>query len=167
MYNVKAVIIMIIDIVRLKNDIIEYIEVDEEITFSDELISETNIINLSTVHVYGEVYKSNDDYELDLTMEGVMTLPCSISLKPVTHEFSVKINENYFESIEEIQKNSKKSNNTIDILPILWENILVEIPIRIISPDSEVVTSGDGWKLITEEVRKTNPALEKLKDILE
>lgn len=31
----------------------------------------------------------------------------------------------------------------------------------------QVVTSGDGWKLITEEVKKTNPALEKLKDILE
>ena len=67
---------MIIDIVRLKNDIIEYIEVDEELSFSDELIKETNILNLSKVHIYGEVYKSNDDYELDLCMEGVMTLPC-------------------------------------------------------------------------------------------
>ena len=170
MYNVKAVMKMIIDIVRLKNNIIDYIEVDEEYTFSEELIKETNMISLSDVHIYGEIYKSNDDYELDLNMDGVMTLPCSMSLEPVEHKFNIKINENYFESLEEIQKNAKKSNNTIDILPILWENILVEIPIRIISPDSEIVTSGDGWKLVTEEETKINPALkelEKLKDILE
>ena len=73
-----------------------------------------------------------------------------------------------FESLEEIEKNVKKSNNTIDILPILWENILVEIPIRIIHPDNDTVTSGEGWRLISEEdVPKTNPQLEKLKDILE
>lgn len=158
---------MNIDIVRLKNDIEPYISINEKIVIPKELIEKSNIISMDEVSVVGEIYKSDDDFELDLKVKGVMVLPCTVSLKPINYNFDIKIQDKYYESLEEIEKNIKKSNNTIDILPILWENILVEIPIRITDPDSETVTSGDGWRLVTEEVRKTNLALEKLKDILE
>ena len=158
---------MNIDIVRLKNGIVDYIEVSEELNISQELLSSSSIISMDKITVEGEIYRDDDDYELDLELKGTMVLPCSISLKPVKNEFDIKINQNYYESLEEIQKNVKKSNNTIDILPILWENILVEIPIRITDPESDIVTSGDGWRLVSEDEVKTNLALEKLKDILE
>ena len=158
---------MNIDIVRLKNGIVDYIEVSEELNISQELLSSSSIISMDKITVEGEIYRDDDDYELDLELKGTMVLPCSISLKPVKNEFDIKINQNYYESLEEIQKNVKKSNNTIDILPILWENILVEIPIRITDPESDIVTSGDGWRLVSEGEVKTNLALEKLKDILE
>ena len=158
---------MNIDIVRLKNGIVDYIEVSEELNISQELLSSSSIISMDKITVEGEIYRDDDDYELYLELKGTMVLPCSISLKPVKHEFDIKINQNYYESLEEIQKNVKKSNNTIDILPILWENILVEIPIRITDPESDIVTSGDGWRLVSEDEVKTNLALEKLEDILE
>lgn len=158
---------MNIDIVRLKNGIVDYIEVSEELEIPEELLSSSSIISMDKVTIEGEIYRADDDYELDLELKGTMMLPCSISLKPIKYEFDIKINQNYYESLEEIQKNVKKSNNTIDILPILWENILVEIPIRITDPESDIVTSGDGWRLVSEDEVKTNLALEKLKDILE
>ena len=38
---------------------------------------------------------------------------------------------------------------------------------RVISDDlSDFQVKGDGWKVITEEEPKTNPELEKLKDLL-
>ena len=58
--------------------------------------------------------------------------------------------------------------NTIDIFPIIWENILVEIPSRVISGDTENLSlEGNGWKLCTEEQNEQiNPELQKLRDLL-
>ena len=41
----------------------------------------------------------------------------------------------------------------------------MEIPMRIVNDNEEVITKGDGWELITEE-KKVNPSLAKLKDLL-
>ena len=46
----------------------------------------------------------------------------------------------------------KINQNYIDIIPIIWQNIVLEIPLRVVSEDvSDSVTSGDGWKLIRED----------------
>ena len=62
-------------------------------------------------------------------------------------------------------------NNSIDLLPIIWQNILVEVPIRVVSPDIEEENIyGDGWKFITteeEEDKEIDPRLSKLKDLLD
>ena len=95
-----------------------------------------------------------------------MVLPCSLTLKPVNHDFSLKIEGNLTEMLEEINEKEKNNQKTIDIFPIIWENILMEIPIRIVSDDvSDVKTKGDGWELVTDE-KSGNPTLAKLKDLL-
>ena len=66
-------------------------------------------------------------------------------------------------------KKLKNIENSIDILPIIWENILIEIPMRVVSEGAEDLSlHGDGWELITEEKPKQehNPELEKLKELL-
>ena len=50
-----------------------------------------------------------------------MILPCAITLKPVDYHFSTEITGNIEDLYEEIDKNLKKSENSIDILPIIWE----------------------------------------------
>ena len=88
-------------------------------------------------------------------------------MKPVDYPFSFKIEEIFSEDTEEIAKKIKKSENTIDILPIVWENILMEIPMKVVSPDASLEKiEGDGWKLVTEDYESTNPELAKLKDLL-
>ena len=55
---------------------------------------------------------------------------------------------------------------TIDILPIIWENILMEIPTHVVSPDaSGTELEGEGWSL-NKEVKTGNSELSKLKDLL-
>ena len=77
-----------------------------------------------------------------------MIVPCSRTLKPTEYKFESEIEEN----IEENEEKTKKIKKTIDILPIIWENILMEIPIRIINPDAEEeIMKGDGWELITSD----------------
>ncbi len=131
----------------------------------DELINDTHsfkdlegtgIIKLDNISITGEHVKN----EVKLTVKGIMVLPCAVSLKPVDYSFEVEIEE-------KIEENLKNNQNTIDILPIIWENILAEIPIRVVSEDlTDIKKSGDGWILIDEKGTKTNPELEKLKDLL-
>ena len=98
-----------------------------------------------------------------------MILPCSVTLKDVLYPFSFKI-DGILEEIEsENEYFLKKSENTIDIFPIIWENILMEIPMKVVSDEAKDYTAeGNGWKLITEENshEEINPALAKLKDLL-
>ena len=146
---------MNIDITRLKSGIDEYIPISLVYSFSKDELSSTNIISLDNVSINGSITKEFDDFSLNLTVSGVMVLPCSLTLKPTNHEFSIEIEEvlgeNIDELLKEINETLKKNQNSLDIFPIIWENILMEIPIRIVNEDvSDIKLSGDGWKLITD-----------------
>ena len=132
---------MNIDIKRLKAGIEEYTSVDETYSFSKDELNDTSIIELNNVDITGNIHEEYDNYIIDLIVKGTMILPCSLSLKPVNYPFEIEINEEI----------DKKNENTIDILPIVWENILMEIPIKVTSSNlSDLKTQGDGWKLITD-----------------
>lgn len=140
---------MNIDITKLKSGVEEYIPIDLCYNFTKEDLQDSEIMELSNVQIVGEITYHLDMFHLHVTVEGTMVLPCSISLKPVEYPFSFEIDEDFD---EDLQENLKNVQNSLDILPIIWENILMEIPMRVVSSDlSDVKTSGDGWKLITEE----------------
>ena len=160
---------MIIDITKLKNQNVFSIEIDEKLEISEELLEKTNIIELNNVTVKGSISEIGDnDYELNVNVEGDMILPDSITLERTNYHFNTEIAGNIDELLEEIGETSKKTEFTIDIFPIIWENILMEIPIRIVNEKNEnIKIEGDGWKLIDKyEETSTNPELEKLKDLL-
>ena len=155
------------DLLKLKNDILKVIEIDDDITFENFDFSGTDLIDLKDVHVNGSFTKdSMGDICLSLFVNGVMVLPCAITLEKVFHNFSFSIDDKLKNILDEL-KNDKKIENTIDILPIIWENILMEIPMRVVSPNAKLEKlKGDGWQFVTGEVKNVNPELEKLKDLL-
>lgn len=155
---------MIIDLTNLRSGLEKEIQIDTSYSFSEEELKDSEIISLNDVSIKGNITYKYGIYEILLDIAGEMILPCSISLKPVKVPFSSHIEGN----LEEIlQESLQKLENSLDILPIIWENILMEIPLKVVSDDlSDVKTSGDGWKLITEEEEKINPELEKLRELL-
>lgn len=160
---------MKLDITRLKSGVDQEVVINESKLFTKEELRGTPFLELASVKVEGTITKNNlDKYVLDCTVTGEMTLPCAITLKPVVQPFSISIYGDIEEMLEEIGEIDKKMENTIDIFPIIWENILVEIPSRVVSEDAENVTlMGNGWKLCTEEQNETiNPELQKLRDLL-
>ena len=159
---------MLIDLVRLKNDIDEYINIDFKYSFGEEFLKQTDLIKLDDVSIKGEITKNSlDDIEIHLKIDGVMVLPCAITLKPVNYPFSIEFDKSLEEICEETTENLKKDENTLDILPIIWENILMEIPMRVVSEGADDITlEGDGWKLITGDEKVENTELSKLKDLL-
>ena len=136
------------------------IDIDTKVKFEEENLKKAGILNMDEVNIKGKITENLDEYLLKLNINGKMILPCNLTLEPVDYPFNIEIEEN----LNEIAKNSKK---TIDILPIIWENILMEIPMKVVSPNAKnMKTKGDGWELITDSEDKGNHSLAKLKDLL-
>lgn len=160
---------MFIDLTKLKGGLVNQIDINEIYSFSKEELEGTELMSLDDVNINGYITKSSaDDYRLFLNIKGTMIIPCSLTLKPVNYPFNIEVSGYLNDILEEIDKNIKKTENTIDILPIIWENILLEIPMKVVSEDlNDLKVEGNGWKLVTEEdVKETNSELEKLKDLL-
>lgn len=137
--------------------------IDQKVTFSQQDLEKAGILKMSEINVQGEITNHIGEYTLTLNIKGTMVLPCSLTLEPVDYPFSLEIEEN----LEELIENFKKNQKTIDILPIIWENILMEIPMKVISPKAkDMKKEGDGWELITDSEKEGNHSLAKLKDLL-
>lgn len=136
------------------------IDIDTTCNFTN--FEGTDIQKMTEVKVTGTITKDvADDYFISLNIQGTMTLPDSLTLEPVEYPFNINVDEN----LEEVAENFKKSDKTIDILPIIWENILMEIPIRVTGKNSKALkTEGEGWSFV-EDNPGTNNSLSKLKDL--
>ena len=155
---------MNIDITRLKSGIDSNVLIDLNYSFTKEQLENTSILELNDIKIKGEITNGIEDYHIKLSIKGTMILPCSISLKPTKYPFSIEIDDDLSEFLEE---NLENNQNTIDIFPIIWENILMEIPLKVVNEDlSDVKKEGEGWKFITDKEERINPELEKLKDLL-
>ena len=143
------------DLTRLNNNIDKIIPISETYSFKLDELKGTDLLKLDDVKVEGELFKNSlGNIELNVDVEGTMVLPCAITLKPVDYPFAITISGELSELFEEFDENQRNFQNTIDILPIIWENILMEIPMRVVSEEarnSDINMSGDGWKFVTEE----------------
>lgn len=135
------------------------ININGEVNIPLELLKGSSIRRLDNVCFSGYIDNVIDDsFELCGTLSGSMILPDGITLEDYKYDFTSEIDE----KIDETRINLQKS---IDITFDLWQNILVEVPLRAINPKNENIRlSGDGWRLIREEEVKTenNPFMDLL-----
>jgi uncharacterized metal-binding protein YceD (DUF177 family) len=127
------------------------IVIDEDILFTEEYTS-SDIKELKKVHFSGVIKESSDTtIKLEGALTGAMVIEDSISLEDVDYCFSCEIDEN----LDEILENNQ---NTIDILEVLWQNIVLEIPLKFTVVEDLSKYQGDGWKVISEdEIKRDNP----------
>lgn len=118
------------------------VDVDGTITFPEEKLKSAGIIRLEDVSVHGKaIINYEDEIELDLDLSGKMYLPCAISLEDVEVPFATKIEEI-------IGENNINNNFYLDLSDILWENIVLEIPIKVVKEGVHLETSGGkGWSV--------------------
>ena len=157
---------MIIDLTKLIYNNLYKLPIKGEVIVPKEMLKNTDIRRISPVKVEGYIFNNEEEYELYITIKGTMILPCARTLKDVEYPFSNEIDE----IIGENDDNSLEINqNRLDIFPIVWQNILVDVPLRVLAPDaSDEPVDGDGWRLITEDTNEEviDPRLAKLKDYI-
>ena len=124
-----------------------------------EYYENSEIIRLDPIKVKGKVYLENEEEHINIEIKGNMIINDSISLEEVDYPFTIKLDE-------KIEENNKKDENTLDIFQVLWENIVLEVPLQFTKVEDLSKFHGDGWKLISEDELKenNNPFRDLLKD---
>ena len=157
---------MIIDLTKLIYSNLYKLPIKGEVIVPDEMLKNTDIRRISPVKVNGYISNNNEEYELNITISGTMILPCARTLKDIEYPFSSEIDEVIGENGDD---SLEINQNRLDIFPIVWQNILVDVPLRVLAPDAkEESLEGDGWRLITEDTNEEaiDPRLAKLKDYI-
>ncbi|MBQ3142514.1 MAG: DUF177 domain-containing protein [Bacilli bacterium] len=150
---------MIFDLNNLVNN---KINIEEKIELKEEDLKKVDILKVNDCTVKGTLRKiSEEAFEIDLNIVGTMMLECALSLEEVEYPFNININKTFGYN-EENDENLKIVSNTLDIFPIIWENIVLERPSRIVKKDSKAITKGEGWSLV-DEVNKDYPLSEMSK----
>ncbi len=130
-----------------------------ELDLTGYVPKDEDIISVDTVNVDGRMSIEGDDelfvFEMDIST--VLTVACSRSLRPVdlVMDFTVREifsydNEDEYRQIEGI---------SIDLSPIVWSNIYLEKPMRVIHPQAKDM---DVFKE-KETPRRVNPKFAELK----
>lgn len=140
-----------LDLTKLQNRSVNELNYSDIITIDKSMYENTDIRNLSDVKVNAHIKRvTNSSYNMSLIIDGVMTLPCSVTLKDVLYPFHIETEVKISNDDENLEEYVKIIQNSIDILPIIWQNIALEIPLKVVSDDiSDTPTSGDGWKLVS------------------
>ena len=154
---------MIIDITKLNSNIVDNINIDIDYSFSKDELKQTELIQLEC-HINGYLTKNSlNNLHIDIDIDGIMILPCAITLEPTEYKFQVNVDDD----VDNLIFNDKNYTNSIDIFPIIWENILMEIPMRVVSEKAKGISlEGDGWKLLTDEEQDSSSPFDELKDLL-
>ncbi len=133
--------------------------IDETIEIPKDIYKDNEIIKLDPVNIKGELTYFEEKLTLNAIISGTMVIPDSVSLEEVSYPFSCEIEE-------DVTENLKKDENRLDILAILWENILLEIPMHYSLVTNYEQFSGDGWKVISEDEYQGPVKENPFKDLL-
>lgn len=126
------------------------ITIDDTVSFDESYIKKTPIKKLDNIQVKGRAYYSvTNEIIFDCDVKGIMVLEDSLTLEPVNYPIDIHINEVLGENTEENVKNESK---TLDIIDILWQNIVLEVPISLrVNPEKDYKMKGEGWELLKED----------------
>lgn len=120
--------------------------IDETISYDSNYLKKSDILKLNNVKVTGKIYK---DYEentaLNLEVVGTMYLIDAISALEVPYPFKITIEENLENSLK-----------TLDLTEFIWYYIVLEIPIRYTTCDTEDLKNKYPHIYSEEEIREVN-----------
>lgn len=146
---------MNISLIKLFSNSVDRLEINEEISIPEEYYT-YDIDSISPVKLNGYLYLNEiDELSIDLNVKCNLKLKSSINLDLIDYPIDINITELDFDD-----ENNNKITNSIDLLPIIWQNILLEIPIRV-SNSSETIDE----KYIAK--KEFDERLSKLKEFLD
>lgn len=143
------------------------LDIHEVVDFDSTYYQNTDILELKQVMVDGNIRKNaNQDIMLTLKAQGNLVIPDSRTLEPLSSPFEIEISEKIDETNEDIQEYYEKTKNILDIMGILWENIVLEVPISKTNGQN-IQQKGNGWELVSEKRESIDPRLAPLRELLD
>ncbi len=148
------------------------IEFDEIVQFDDKAFDKVSGLHqVKDVRVHGVGNLNSDNlFEVDVEIEGTMVCPCSITNELVEVPFETNSHEIFsFAPSDDVEIHVVK-NEIVELIPIVFQLITLEVPLRVVKDGEINYPQGDGWRVLSEkefeESRKDqiDPRLAKLKE---
>lgn len=142
--------------------------IDDTISVDEIKQSDPTIRDVSPIHITGRADIGVTRVTFHLKIEGHLILPCSRTLVDVTYPIHVETTETFMlqDSEFEVEEETHMlKGDTIDLLPVIAEILLLEIPLQVFSEDDHLEgaapQSGKDWEVIHEEnqSKKIDPRL--------
>ena len=142
------------------------------------------ILGVDPVKVDGYVTYDGGDATVSANVKTTLTVPSSRSLTPVELPLDFNFTETYIDNRSHFSRYEDdevvfllKDRELIDFDTALAENIVEEVPLRVLSADEKAgkpMPSGKGWSVIAEDDyaadkqknKKVDPRLAKLQKLL-
>lgn len=110
------------------------LEFNEEIDYHEYIKNISDILDISIVKVKGSARHLYDDrYSFDLNIKCRLVLEDAITLDPVDFDIDLDVTETFDKKVDfEVDDDTRLiEKNTIDLHDVVWENILLEKPIKV------------------------------------
>ena len=112
--------------INLKKVFIRKTTYEGKVEYDKEEIKKTGLLDLKDIYLS---FKIDEEENLTLNSKGTFIIEDARTLEPVEYPFTISFEEKLDETSEICGRFLLNSQNTLDILEILWENIVLEIPI--------------------------------------
>ncbi|OJG67340.1 hypothetical protein RV09_GL002556 [Enterococcus moraviensis] len=144
------------------------------------------ILDVSPVKATGILTVGKEEYLLHYRIDVIVTVPSSRSLTPVPLTLAIDVDEVFMTPEQYQQRDERLADEeiillekpTIDLDESVEDNILLSIPIQVLSEDeqtSQEMPKGDDWEVLSEEdylmkrqeeaQQTTDPRLAKLSEL--
>lgn len=134
---------------------------DETVNLEGFIAEDSDVLSITATQVEGSVEIVDEFFYFDIHITTTVEVRCARSLKPVHLEMDFDVLETFTENEQDEYR--QIDGMTIDLLPVIWSNVYLEKPMRVIHPDHQ----NDDRFEAEEDHEKTSgghPALQKLKD---
>ncbi|MFV0381762.1 MAG: YceD family protein [Breznakia sp.] len=139
------------EILNTQDDIITF---DEIVSFEQAVfLKNHHVRDVQDIHISGTLcYNLQSDFATcDFEIQGTMILPCAITNEDVTYPFSTKGSETFaFHKVEDHDAIIEAKGDVIELMPIIFQNIMMEVPLKVVKEDIKEYPKGDGWEVVKE-----------------
>jgi uncharacterized protein len=163
---------MTLDISKLVKGFSTQLNFEYVFKFSDSFSASIGAIDASDFEVIGTVKKIGNRYALDLTYSGDMVFECHRCLNRVTLHFEKSVTR-VLATVPEAEEEETilLANDAVDLLPILEEEVTLNLPLQILCSDTCLglcPTCGKDLNtgMCSCDHTKIDPRLEALKHLL-
>jgi len=149
--------------------------IDEQVSFSAESLEKIGRLReLKDVQIVGKGYfdQNVERFYVDMTVTGEMVVPCAITLEDIHLPLDFVASESFsFDKVEEDEPVNEVHGEILDLLPIIFQLILMEVPWKAVKENLKEYPKGDGWEIVREEdferrEKGLDPRLVKLKEFI-
>ena len=106
----------------------------EELDFKEYIKGIDDILDISLAKVEGSALHLYDErYQFDLSIKCTLVLEDAVTLDPIDFPLDINVIETFDKVVDEEMDEDVRpiEKNTIDLYDVVWEDILLEKPIRV------------------------------------